>query len=81
MYSGDEYKTIRGSDLSRPFLHHLMFVTRATRHSWGQGLVEEGHWEVAEVEEPSVNSVSLSNLLENPFDLAFRKTDPGVCWR
>jgi hypothetical protein len=73
VFRRDEYKTIRGSDLSRPLLHHLMFVRRPARHGRGRRLIEEGHREVAEAEEPSFNSVSLSKLLENPLSWLFRE--------
>src|SRR5258705_11183853 len=73
VFRRDEYKSIRGRDLSRPFLHHLVLVRRSSRHSWGHGLIEERHRELSEVEEPSFNTFSLMQLLKNPLSQLFRK--------
>src|SRR6476659_643167 len=50
VFRRDEYKPIRRRDLGGPLLNHIVFVRRPARHSWRHGLVEEWHWEVAEVE-------------------------------
>src|SRR5580692_9601465 len=51
----DENETIRGRDLGSPFLHHIVFVWRPARHSWRQGLFEERHREVTEIEKLRFN--------------------------
>src|ERR1700724_1196410 len=73
VFRRDEYKTIRGPDLSRPFLHHLMFVRRAPRDGRGRGLIEERHREVPEIEKPAFNPFSLMQLLKNPLRRLFGK--------
>src|ERR1035441_5457785 len=50
-----------------------MFVRWSTRHSWWQGLVEERHWEVTEIERPRFNPLPLTKLLNNPLRRLFRK--------
>jgi hypothetical protein len=47
--------------------------TFSARHGRRHGLVEERHWEVAEIEKARFNSVSLSKLLENPLSRLFRE--------
>src|SRR5258708_2249210 len=73
VFRRDEYKTVRGPDLSRPFLHHLMFVRRAARHGRGRGLIEERHREVSEIEKPRFNPLSLLKLVKNPLSWLFRE--------
>jgi hypothetical protein len=50
-----------------------MFVSRPARHSWRQGLVEERHWKVAEVEKPRFNRLSLPKFLNDPLSRLFGK--------
>src|SRR5689334_15770030 len=50
VFRRDEHKTIRSCDLTGPLLNNVVFVRRPAWHSWRQGLVEERHWEIAEVE-------------------------------
>src|SRR5258708_37251128 len=50
-----------------------MFVRRSGRHSGRHGLVEERHWEVAEVEKPRFNRLSFPKLLKNPLSRLFRE--------
>src|SRR6266550_4258317 len=66
VFRRDEHKTIRRRDVAGPLLNYVVFVGRSARHSWRQGLVEERHRELAEVEEPSFNTFSLMQLLKNP---------------
>src|ERR1700680_3618664 len=73
VFRRDEYKTIRGPDLSRPFLHHFMFVRRPARPGRGHGLIEERHREVSEIEKPAFNPFSLMQLLKNPLRRLFGK--------
>jgi hypothetical protein len=50
-----------------------MFVRRAARHGWRHGLIEEGHREVAEIEEPTFNPLALLQLVKNPLRRLFGK--------
>jgi hypothetical protein len=43
------------------------------RHGWGHGLIEEGHWEVAEIKKLRFNPLSLTELLKNPLRRLFGK--------
>ncbi|HEX4138464.1 MAG TPA: hypothetical protein VHY84_27895 [Bryobacteraceae bacterium] len=45
------------------------------------GLVEEKHWEVAEIENLRFNPFSLSKPAEESIAPAFQRTGPGVCCR
>src|SRR5260370_41086758 len=51
----------------------MVVVRGPDRHRWRQGLVEERHWEVAEVEKPRFNRLSLPKLLKNPLSRLFRE--------
>jgi hypothetical protein len=48
-------------------------IHRRLAHRWRQGLVEERHWEVAEIEKLRFNPLSLMKLLKNPLRRFFRK--------
>src|ERR1700730_14327823 len=73
VFRRDKYKTIRCRDLDGPHFAYVVFVRRPARHGWWQGLVEEGHWEVAEVEQPCCDRLSLLKLLVNPLSRLFRE--------
>jgi hypothetical protein len=66
VFRRDEYETIGRCDFGGPLLNDLMFVSWPPRNCRGHGLVEERHWEVAEVEKPSFNRLSLPKLLKDP---------------
>src|SRR5580658_9573536 len=69
----DEHKAVRRGGVGSPVLKHVIFVRRAARHSGRHGLVEERHWEVAEVEKPRLNRLSLPKLVKNPLSRLFRE--------
>src|SRR5713226_5607762 len=50
-----------------------MLVRGATRHRGRHGLVKEGHWKVAKVEQTCFDSVALLEVLKNPLCRLFRK--------
>src|SRR5215831_10492995 len=73
VFRGDEDKSIRGRDLRGPFLHHVVFVRRSTRHSRRHRLVEEWHGEIAKIKKPSFNALPLAKMLNNPLSRLFGK--------
>jgi len=75
LYSGgnkDEAVGLR--DRGGPSLHDLVRVSRATRRGRCRRLVEERHREVAKIEKPSVDTVALLQVLQNPLRGLFRET-------
>jgi len=50
-----------------------MFVRRAAWHCRGRGLIEEGHWEVSEIEKLRFDPFSLLQLLKDPLRRLFGK--------
>jgi hypothetical protein len=51
-----------------------VFGWRPAWHCWRQGLVEERHREVAEIEKLRFNPLSLMKLLKNPLRRFFRES-------
>jgi hypothetical protein len=50
-----------------------MFVWWPAWHCWGRGLIEEGHWEVSEIEKLRFDPFSLLQLLKDPLRRLFGK--------
>jgi hypothetical protein len=53
-------------DRGRPPLDDRVLIGGAPRHRGSQGLIEEGHRELAEIEKTSVNAVAFLQLAQNP---------------
>src|SRR5260370_606818 len=52
----------------------VFLVRRATGHGGGRWLMEEGHRKVAQIEKPSVDTLALLQVLQNPLRGLFRET-------
>src|ERR1700737_3058876 len=71
---GDEDKAVGLRDRGGPSLHDLVLVRRATRHRRRCRLIEERHRKVAKIEKPSVDTLALLQVLQNPLRGLFRET-------
>src|SRR4029077_7143396 len=67
-------EAVRLRDCGSPFLYDLVLVRRATRHGRRCWLIEERHGKVAKIEKPSVDTLALLQVLQNPLSRLFRET-------
>src|SRR6266581_2524481 len=71
---GDEDEAVGLRDRGGPPLHDFVLVRRATRHGRRQWLIEERHRKVAQIEKPSIDTLALLQVLQDPLRGLFRES-------
>jgi hypothetical protein len=64
---------LRETPAGGPSLHDLVFVWHSTRHGRCQGLIEEWHRMVRQIEQPCLYTDAFTHVLKNPTRRLFRK--------
>jgi hypothetical protein len=80
VFRRNDYKTSGGPDLSRPFLHHLMFVRRAARHGRAWADRRKASGSLAD-REAGLQSLFAHAIAEESIASVLQETGSDVCCR